>query len=234
MEYFQPLLESTKLDTDGHDERLRQNATKGLLQEESGFFQSCQHGIQLFSRPLRVLINAEEHTALFQNLKKLVAMTDFRLEKLHSSASASAPSANPRQDGFIDTPGKTFHSMLELFLSSFESYCMKFNEARKIMERLLHGNSNFTAYVGECLKNDEENDIEVFISRPVEHFDRLIEILRRILLLTPETHHDYDDLSVVVKAAFKALDRVITGYLQNCKNKFILRHFIHRFFLLDP
>ena len=108
MEYFQPLLSSTKLDMDGHDERLRQNAIKGLLQEEADFVQSCQHGIQLFSRPLRVLISAEERTALFQNLEKLVAMTEFRLEKLHSSASASAPSAHPRQDGFIDTPGKTF------------------------------------------------------------------------------------------------------------------------------
>ena len=35
MEYFQPLLSSTKLDMDGHDERLRQNAIKGLLQEEA-------------------------------------------------------------------------------------------------------------------------------------------------------------------------------------------------------
>ena len=29
-----------------------------------------------------------------------------------------------------------------------------------MLERLLHGNGNFTAYVGECLKSDEENDIE--------------------------------------------------------------------------
>ena len=76
MEYFQPLLSSTKLDIDGHEERLRQNAIKGLLQEEADFVQSSQHGIQLFSRPLRVLISAEERTALFQILEKIVAMTD--------------------------------------------------------------------------------------------------------------------------------------------------------------
>ena len=211
MEYFQPLLSSTKLDIDGHEERLRQNAIKGLLQEEADFVQSSQHGIQLFSRPLRVLISAEERTALFQNMEKIVAMTEFRLEKLHSSASASAPSAHPRQNGFIDAPGKTYRSMLELFLSSFETYCMKFHEARKMLERLLHGNGNFTAYVGECLKSDEENDIEVFISRPVEHFDRLIEALRRIFLLTPPTHHDYHDLSVVIEAASKAMDRILAA-----------------------
>ena len=80
-----------------------------------------------------------------------------------------------------------------------------------MLERLLHGNGNFTAYVGECLKSDEENDIEVFISRPVEHFDRLIEALRRIFLLTPDTHHDYHDLSVVVTAASKAMDRILAA-----------------------
>ena len=80
-----------------------------------------------------------------------------------------------------------------------------------MLERLLHGNGNFTAYVGECLKSDEENDIEVFISRPVEHFDRLIEALRRIFLLTPPTHHDYHDLSVVIEAASKAMDRILAA-----------------------
>ena len=198
-------------------EQLRQNAIQRLLHNEANYIRASVKGIHQFSRPLRSrLIAAEEHQLLFQNIEKLVAISEFHVQELLSSAlpyaSASADAAagldGNRREGFLDSPGKAYISKLELVVNSYDSYCKGLSEARQLLENLVHSDGNFTAFLRECLKGGDDNDIEMYICRPVEHFEELIQDLRRVHTLTPRRHPDYDDLTFVVSGLEAALERI--------------------------
>lgn len=62
------------------------DACESLLQLEENFIQNMQKGVQQYSRPLRhcMMINSNQHHILFQNIEKILAISEYQLNQLVS------------------------------------------------------------------------------------------------------------------------------------------------------
>lgn len=68
------------------DESQRQAAIEAVAECEDDFVNLMHCGIQMFSRPLRhFILSSSQHAAIFQNVEKLVAISEYLLKELQES-----------------------------------------------------------------------------------------------------------------------------------------------------
>ncbi len=74
----------------------RHSAIESLMDCEARFIQDMSLGVQLFSRPLRhCVISHSEHMQLFQNVEKLVTISEYHLNQITTTLQPGA-SYKPR------------------------------------------------------------------------------------------------------------------------------------------
>jgi hypothetical protein len=97
----------------------RMDACEQLLNLEEKFIEKMQKGVQQYSRPLRhcMMINTSQHHLLFQNIDKILAISEYQLNQLISQDDSTLIS-------MFSSIGKLYENKVSVFL--FVLYCVLF------------------------------------------------------------------------------------------------------------
>lgn len=98
-------------------EQERQIAISELMEAEQSYIQQMQNAIAWYSRPLRhCILGTSEHARLFQNVEKLVALSEFHVRQMEA---ASVPWVEDSIEGkFVDAIGSVYQPKVCIIVKS--------------------------------------------------------------------------------------------------------------------
>ncbi|ELU07412.1 hypothetical protein CAPTEDRAFT_223274 [Capitella teleta] len=148
-----------------------------LVDCELDFVQQMQRGIERFSRPLRhALLPSEQYKALFQNIEKLVALSQYHLQQLNSLPELQL------EEHSVSFVAAVYKPRLRVLCEGYDHYLSGFKEACTLLHNLRRQDDRFSNFVQ--LHEDEELDgmtIDQFIMMPVKHLEELVMTLKSLL-----------------------------------------------------
>ncbi len=179
-------------------EQDRQIAIQTLVAAEQRFVTLMQAGIQSYSRPLRHCILASaERTTLFQNVEKLVAISEFHLRQMDTN---SLSYAEPDCSGeFLDEMGSIYVPKVVILCEAYEQYCNGLEDALRLLTDLQRYREfqNFLQRVWV-----QHLSIDEFLHKPLEHLREMTSQMAVILSHTRNNHHDYASLQKCAKGKY--------------------------------
>ncbi|CAH1786293.1 unnamed protein product [Owenia fusiformis] len=180
-------------------ERMRQQDINDLITLEREFVMSMQHGIQRFSRPLRHrLISPHEHATLFQNIEKLVLISECHLRQLREQ-SILYSDVPDQTIGFVDTVGGTYVHKIQVLCDAYEIYSRGLRRAESLLADLKKYNE-FNTFLQEQDSFNQKLMLEDFIRQPILFIRQFYRQINVIASSTAELHYDFIDLDNVVQA----------------------------------
>ena len=118
---------------------LQQDLTvRTLRHAEKTYISEMQEGVELFARPLRICVTSQERAQLFQNIEKLVALSEFILTQVNAVVTSSDDSV------CVTDVCDVYANNLSMLASSYGSYVRGIPVAMATLEKL-HRNSEFVA-----------------------------------------------------------------------------------------
>ena len=178
--YIDPLDDEAALlqDADAH-----LDACEQLLALEERFIDLMQKGVQQYSRPLRhcTHVTPAQHHTLFQNIEKLLAISEYQLHQLISQDDATL------LDMFT-TIGKLYENKMRMSCEAFDVYLGGVRPAFAMLASLQrsHGFANF---VSES-RDDIAMDLATFLLLPIYY---VCDIHERLCALKDKTRPLSDD-----------------------------------------
>ncbi|CAF0784269.1 unnamed protein product [Brachionus calyciflorus] len=163
------------------------NLCEKLLNLEEKFIDIMQKGVQQYSRPLRhcLMIDQVQHCTLFQNIEKILAISEYQLNQLIS------------QDDSIlldmfNTIGKLYENKIRMSCEAFDIYLNGIEKSINLLSQLSL-NSNLSRFLLEA-KDDIDMDLKTFLLVPIIYVNEIFECLSEIKEKTCPTSSDYQFL----------------------------------------
>ncbi len=150
-----------------------------LLRAEYDFLSKMQAGVQCFSRPLRYcMLTPLEHSTLFQNGEKIMAIAEFHLKKLSD----------------CDSIPDVYTPCLSLMTEAYTSYIRGLEAALNLLDSL-QKESAFERFTEKATKGDNAVTITEFLEAPKIHLKKLTNIFQEIANCS-STVKDFNNNSV--------------------------------------
>ena len=160
-----------------------------------------QRGVQQYSRPLRhcMMISSGEHHTLFQNIEKLLAISEYQLNQLIAQDDSTLM-------GMFATIGKLYENKMRMSCEAFDIYLSGVGAAFELLDALCadsgEGNettttTNFAKFLLES-QEDIEMDLRTFLLLPIYYVGDVQRCLLAIRARTPASSGDVQPLSALV------------------------------------
>ena len=117
------------------------DACENLLNLEEKFIEKMQKGVQQYSRPLRhcMMINSNQHHLLFQNIEKILAISEYQLNQLISQDDSTLIS-------MFSSIGKLYENKMRMSCEAFDIYLNGIDKAFQILDSLIKMH-NFSKFI---------------------------------------------------------------------------------------
>ncbi|KAI0227526.1 hypothetical protein LSAT2_021994 [Lamellibrachia satsuma] len=184
-------------------------AHQRVLACESKFVEVMQSGIQRYSRPLRHrVISHSEHATLFQNVEKLVAISEFLVRSLQAQSHQTLGSDGLDCEAEHMDLGNMYQSKVSMMTAAYRAYCDGLSGAMRLLAEL-QTSSKFDNFLREQPLQCGQPTISEFICKPLEHLCDLVFNLQSVMTSDPSS---------------VSLQHVVTGtpwtlVLRNCCNQ---------------
>ncbi|XP_060553687.1 uncharacterized protein LOC132714782 isoform X2 [Ruditapes philippinarum] len=171
----------------------RQAALHRLLCLEENFVDFMNSGIQKFSRPLRhCVINSSQHATLFQNIEKIVCMSQYQVHQILDNLPSYTPSDDDDDDtdtSFVVENDLTsviamiYLSKLPVICTAYALYARGLSHAASLLGSL-EKNDQFCGFLLNVSQQGKEPSLCDFINRPLAHFQEVFGLLQIISTTT--------------------------------------------------
>ena len=152
-----------------------------LIHAEDKFVTLMHQGVLRFSRPLRHgILTAFEHQMLFQNVEKLLAISEFHLKKL-------ADCWAKNQQG-LHVVGNIYEAQLQMFCEAYKTYLAGLVAADQLLAELLKKPA-FVDFLNQDLPGVPNIQLDVFLQTPQNHMQNLICIFEDLVAMARLQQH---------------------------------------------
>lgn len=181
-----------ELQQDSNDDE-RMDACEKLLNLEEEFIEQMQKGVQQYSRPLRhcLMINSNEHYILFQNIEKILAISEYQLNQLISQDDSTLID-------MFNSIGKLYENKMRMSCEAFDIYLNGLNIAFNLLDTLLKS-VNFNKFLQDS-KDDIEMDLKEFLLLPLKYVEQVYECLKEIKKYTSRASCDHIALETLINS----------------------------------
>ena len=167
------------------------NACECLLNLEEKFIDLMQKGVQQYSRPLRhcMMITSAEHHALFQNIEKILAISEYQLNQLISHDDSAL-------FDMFNTIGKLYENKLRMSCEAFDIYLNGVQHSFDLLGKFERTgrHTQFANFVLES--NDDINmDLNTFLLLPLYYVTSVFNSLQTIKSNTSSKNIDHTCLT---------------------------------------
>ncbi|CAF4223474.1 unnamed protein product, partial [Didymodactylos carnosus] len=168
-----------------------------LIELEEMFIAQLDLGVQLYARPLKhYLISSQEHSRLFQNIEKILAISRYQLNKLRLISNST----------LVEHVGKLFYEKVQIICEAFETYSHGYVEALYTLKQL-EKCSSFQRFI-QNINNEHKLTLEQFLQIPLKHIETLSKHLDS-LCSNCQNPNDANYLLHVLKELRQCASRVI-------------------------
>ncbi|XP_052792077.1 uncharacterized protein LOC128226228 [Mya arenaria] len=211
--------------TGSNGETRRQAALHRLLVAEERFVETMSEGMQRYSRPLRhCLLAPEHHVALFQNVEKLVSMSEYQFHQMLSNLPDTEDAADPDDSLSVEPAdittivGVIYRFKLPVILQAYSQYASGLPHAARSLSAL-ERDPDFLRFLWRNEAHRQPLSLCEFINRPLEHLTdvcRLMSAIRDSLSTGSSDHSVYSEivngLQTVVSAS-RSVEMVSSSFL---------------------
>lgn len=160
-----------------------------LLTCEDEFARKMHFGTERFSRPLRHCITTPtEQKILFQNVEKLVAISEFHVKKLNEMKYEEEYGVSA-----------AYMPQLALMCDAYTIYCQGLARSLSLLDDLSE-NIEFMRFVQEPPVPEDELNITEFLEKPLLHLEELVYLLSQLVNEMSDKDHDYAKMRHVLSA----------------------------------
>jgi hypothetical protein len=170
-----------QFDSDAH-----LNACEHMLNLEERFIELMQKGVQQYSRPLRhcMMISAMQHHGMFQNIEKILAISEYQLNQLISQDDSTLI------DMFA-TIGKLYENKMRMSCEAFDIYLNGIRKSFDLLGSLVDSRQiNFSKFLSES-QEDIDMDLKTFLLLPLYYVGDIYERLNVLKERTLPNTNDY-------------------------------------------
>ncbi|XP_052093008.1 uncharacterized protein LOC127729311 [Mytilus californianus] len=184
-----PVKKDKKSESTAASEKTISTLIHQLLTAESNFIDVMHAGMQLYSRPLRhSILTPQQHSSLFQNIEKLVMISQFQVKQIQNNIPASESSSDSDSSTTSSSAtetaqhiGKIYQSKIAMFCQAYDFYAKGITSANKVLSDL-STSEDFIKFVRNSTLEAGEPSISSYIYLPVQHIVRVYNILQQILV----------------------------------------------------
>ncbi|XP_045191341.2 uncharacterized protein LOC123548240 [Mercenaria mercenaria] len=184
----------------------KQEAIHRLLSLELDFIDLMHAGMQRYSRPLRhCILSHSHHAALFQNIEKLVTISEYHVKQMHDNAPSSFiseddtdTSGSSDNHNFIQSIGLIYQSKVHMLCQAYDLYAKGISAANQLLSELRR-NEDFVRFVRDPPLEGNQPSISTFIYRPVQHVRELYKVIQEVFSNTSTDSSDYNSLKELVE-----------------------------------
>ena len=165
-------------------------AYENMMEMEEDFVDKMSYCAQKYSRPLRnCMVTPQQHKSLFQNIEKLVAISEFHSKRLQEAL------CRCRREGESGC-GAVYLPQLSLMAEAYSVYCGGLHAAQSLLQGLMK-NQEFRRFVNSSKNTLENTSISEFLELPVRHIHALKSLKQNGADLTTNEEDQYCSLKVV-------------------------------------
>ncbi|XP_064616351.1 uncharacterized protein LOC135480446 [Liolophura sinensis] len=198
-------------------DRRKQEAIHRLMSIELDFIDFMHSGIERYSRPLRhCILNAKQHLELFQNVEKLVTISEYHIKQMQDNAPSCSDtdttSSQSSMDGtnhFVNSIGMIYQSKIQLLCQAYDIYARGLSNANKVLSDLKRC-QEFQKFIQDA-DDGRQPSIMAFIYRAAQHIRELYQVLRDVFENTRPDSRDFYKLKRVVEGLRECVTN-ITNY----------------------
>lgn len=201
-----------QFDSDAH-----LNACEHMLNLEERFIELMQKGVQQYSRPLRhcMMISAMQHHDMFQNIEKILAISEYQLNQLISQDDSTLLD-------MFGTIGKLYENKMRMSCEAFDIYLNGIRKSFDLLGSLIDSRQiNFSKFLSEC-QEDIDMDLKTFLLLPLYYVGDIYERLNVLKERTLPNTNDYicltnllNGLEVYVNKSTVILNEYNNGQIKN-------------------
>ena len=181
-----------------------------LIHAEDNFVTLMHQGVLRFSRPLRHgILTAFEHQTLFQNVEKLLAISEFHLKKL-----ADCWALNHHD---LQAVGNIYQAQLQVLCDAYMTYLRGLVAADELLRKLLEKPA-FVEFLSKELPGVPNIHLDSFLQTPQQHIQNLI-CLFDDMVATLKSQQRQSGLQVLMKVQSElmvSLDRCLEASSTRC------------------
>ena len=143
-----------------------------LIHVENKFITLMHQGVLRFSRPLsHGILSSNEHKILFQNVEKLLAISEYHMKQLSDAWTKHTETIQPL--------GRIYNTQLLTMCESYLSYFRGLSAADNLLSQLLQ-RAQFVQFLNQKLPGVPEVRLDVFLQAPQKHLQNLVYIIDEI------------------------------------------------------
>ena len=147
-----------------------------LIHAEDEFVTTMHKSVQRFSRPLRHgLLTPHEHGILFQNVEKLLAISQFHLKRLSDAWARSRENLCP--------VGEIYLAQIAVLCEAYITYFRGIAAVEELLATLLKRNE-FVQFLSQDIQDDPTIDLCTFLQAPQLHLQNLVAIMDNMIIIT--------------------------------------------------
>ena len=147
-----------------------------LVHAEDEFVTLMHQGVLRFSRPLRHgILTAHEHQALFQNVEKLLAISEFHLKKLANCWAKSQYN--------LQAIGNIYEAQIQVLCDAYVTYFGGLTAADQVLADLVR-KPGFADFLSQELPGVPNIQLDTFLQTPQKHLQNLISIFEDLAAVT--------------------------------------------------
>lgn len=209
----------TESDLDSIEDLCHMNACEAILNLEEKFILLMQKGVQQYSRPLRhcMMISPIEHHSLFQNIEKILAISEYQLNQLISHDDSAL-------FDMFNTIGKLYENKLRMSSEAFDIYLSGVLNSFDLLKTFSKkSDKRFSKFLVDS--NDDINmDLKTFLLLPLFYVTTIDKSLKAIKEKTSTESTDHE-----------SLNKLINGLATHVKkaNQFLAEQKVSNPFLVD-
>ena len=150
-------------------------ACERLLNLEERFIEQMQKGVQQYSRPLRhcLMINQTQHQTLFQNIEKILAISEYQLNQLINHDDSAL-------FDMFNTIGKLYENKMRMSCEAFDIYLNGVEVAFELLNELTkHPTNHFTKFLNDA-QDDIDMNLKEFLLLPLTYVANVHSYLNEI------------------------------------------------------
>ncbi|XP_045190793.2 uncharacterized protein LOC123547608 [Mercenaria mercenaria] len=193
----------------------RQAALHRLLCLEENFVDFMNTGIQKFSRPLRhCVLTSTQHATLFQNIEKIVCMSQYQVHQILDNLPSYTPSDNDDTDNSFVGESDLTSAVAMIYLSKLPVICGAYMTYSQGLSRTasllgsLEKNDQFCGFLLNVSREGKELSLCDFINRPLAHMQDLCGLLQIVCDTTMPHSEERAMLSDILLGLQSVVDQI--------------------------
>jgi hypothetical protein len=187
---------------------IHMDACEKLLNLEELFIELMQNGVQQYSRPLRhcQMITAMQHHLLFQNIEKILAISEYQLNQLMSQDESMLLDVFNSIGKLYENKMRMSCEAFDLYLNGIESAFALFNTLINPANKNASTANNFSKFLLDS-RDDIDMDLITFLLLPLYYVGDIYECLTKIKDSTPQINNDHACIASLLDNLFNFVDR---------------------------